>query len=133
GIWNSRPHPTSRMPTKAEERCGITDLEGSPEKSVEQLKGAEIHPDPQTEDQKGAEGKTKRMPQRPDAEAHISPEIVEPIPTPNIARLFAEPKRVAELFRLAHHQPVRFHFPAQLAFQSPAIQQIPNASQPFHR
>src|SRR5688572_11469136 len=67
--------------------------------------------------------------------AQILPRVVEPVPPPHVARLFTDVEGVSEPRLLAgairEHLPVCFHLAREFSLDSPAIQQVPDASPPF--
>ena len=83
------------------------------------------------ERQRRHEGEERRASQAARREPDVAPQRVEPRPAPHVARPLAQLQRIAEAHRLAHQLAVRLHLALQRVLEAAAIEQVPEATEPF--
>ena len=69
--------------------------------------------------------------QRPQREAHVLDEVLEPPPPPGIARFIAQAQCVPERLRITELRAVRFHLSAQFLVHGAAAEQVVEATDPL--
>src|SRR4029453_1255888 len=94
------------------------------------LEHGEVEADAERQNQNRGDRKDRRALQRSHAETKILRCIVEPVPSPRVARVFEQAVRVAELRGIRHRLSMLVHLAHELALMTGSIEQVPDAAEP---
>ena len=92
---------------------------------------AAVDADAEREGQDRREREPGAVAQRPQRKARVLDEVVEPPPSPGVARLVPQAQGVAEGSRIPHQRTVRFHLAAQFVVHGAAAEQVVETTDPF--
>jgi hypothetical protein len=121
-----RPAPARRRRAPAVHLPHVIDtfVQRPHQQAVDETEHAGVDAEAEGERDDGGQREPRTVAERPPREARVMHQVVEPPPSPGIARLFPQPQHVAGGRRPAHLGAMRLHLPAQFILPRAAPEQV---------